>query len=549
MQARSALFDLYGDYLRPRGGRAPVAALVRLLAPARYRRSRGPHRGLPDGAAGLAAPAAAVHGPGLPAHPEGHPPARRGRRPDLPHRPAHLGRPVRPARDRRRRRPRAERQRLAANLSFLGYGSARRPAPGSPPAPGRRGRRPARPTPASGSSGSPPATPAARRRARRWSGGPGTCPSSAAAYERVRRRADARCVVAGRPAQPTTRQAYAARFTLVHALAHVPVPRPAAAAGAAARPLARHRRRRLLRPPRRPAAPARRPVRRPLPGRRPAPRRIARMSEILRTPVTDPLLVDRADGAVATLTLNRPDSLNALDVALKEALRDALDELAGRPRPAARWCWPAPAGPSASGRTCASTSTTLEPGTRPAGDRRRALQPDRAALAELPKPVVAAVRGMAAGRRRVAGPARRLPRSAARSTAFLMAFANVGLAADTGASWTLPRLVGHAKATELLMLAEPVSAAEALPARACSPAWSTTTRRCCRPPRSWPRGSRPARRSRTARSSASWPRPRPHAGRRPGGRGAGPGDLRRHRRPPQRHRRVRPQATPHFEGR
>src|SRR5258705_9885869 len=33
MQARSALFDLYGDYLRPHGGRAPVAALVRLLAP------------------------------------------------------------------------------------------------------------------------------------------------------------------------------------------------------------------------------------------------------------------------------------------------------------------------------------------------------------------------------------------------------------------------------------------------------------------------------------------------------------------------------------
>ena len=47
------------------------------------------------------------------------------------------------------------------------------------------------------------------------------------------------------------------------------------------------------------------------------------------------------------------------------------------------------------------------------------------------------------------------------STAFLMAFANVGLAGDTGASWTLPRLVGHAKAIELLMLAEPVPAAEA----------------------------------------------------------------------------------------
>src|SRR4029453_3705273 len=33
MQARSALFDLYGDHLRARGGRAPIAALVRLLAP------------------------------------------------------------------------------------------------------------------------------------------------------------------------------------------------------------------------------------------------------------------------------------------------------------------------------------------------------------------------------------------------------------------------------------------------------------------------------------------------------------------------------------
>ena len=46
-------------------------------------------------------------------------------------------------------------------------------------------------------------------------------------------------------------------------------------------------------------------------------------------------------------------------------------------------------------------------------------------------------------------------------TAFLMAFANVGLAADSGASWTLPRLVGHAKAIELLMLAETVPSAEA----------------------------------------------------------------------------------------
>jgi 2-(1,2-epoxy-1,2-dihydrophenyl)acetyl-CoA isomerase len=82
------------------------------------------------------------------------------------------------------------------------------------------------------------------------------------------------------------------------------------------------------------------------------------------------------------------------------------------------------------------------------------------ALAELPKPVVAAVVGAAAGAGaslayladfRVGGP----------RTSFLMAFANVGLAADTGASWTLPRLVGTAKATEMLMLAEPLGAADA----------------------------------------------------------------------------------------
>jgi 2-(1,2-epoxy-1,2-dihydrophenyl)acetyl-CoA isomerase len=43
-------------------------------------------------------------------------------------------------------------------------------------------------------------------------------------------------------------------------------------------------------------------------------------------------------------------------------------------------------------------------------------------------------------------------------TAFLMAFANVGLAGDTGISWSLPRIVGHARALELLLLAEAVPA-------------------------------------------------------------------------------------------
>jgi 2-(1,2-epoxy-1,2-dihydrophenyl)acetyl-CoA isomerase len=53
-------------------------------------------------------------------------------------------------------------------------------------------------------------------------------------------------------------------------------------------------------------------------------------------------------------------------------------------------------------------------------------------------------------------------------TTFLMAFANVGLAGDSGVSWSLPRIVGHARALELLLLAEPVGAGGRT-GSACSP--------------------------------------------------------------------------------
>jgi 2-(1,2-epoxy-1,2-dihydrophenyl)acetyl-CoA isomerase len=77
------------------------------------------------------------------------------------------------------------------------------------------------------------------------------------------------------------------------------------------------------------------------------------------------------------------------------------------------------------------------------------------------KPVIAALPGVAAG----AGASLAFAcdfRIAARRASFLMAFARIGLTADSGASWTLPRLIGSARAAELLMLAEPVSADRAL---------------------------------------------------------------------------------------
>jgi 2-(1,2-epoxy-1,2-dihydrophenyl)acetyl-CoA isomerase len=175
--------------------------------------------------------------------------------------------------------------------------------------------------------------------------------------------------------------------------------------------------------------------------------------------VTDSLLVDR-DGAVATLTLNRPDSLNSLDVTLKEALREQLTLLAGDQT--VRAVLLTGAGRAfCVGQDLREHVATLQAGSGPPlGTVVAHYNPIVEVLAGMPKPVVAAVRGMAAGAGaglafladfRVGGP----------STGFLMAFANVGLAADTAVSWTLPRLVGYARASELLLLAEPVRAEEA----------------------------------------------------------------------------------------
>src|SRR2546423_743132 len=83
------------------------------------------------------------------------------------------------------------------------------------------------------------------------------------------------------------------------------------------------------------------------------------------------------------------------------------------------------------------------------------------ALATMPKPVVAAVGGVAAG----AGASFAFAcdfRIVADTAGFNLAFTGVGLTADSGASWTLPRLVGQARATELLMQPSTITADRAL---------------------------------------------------------------------------------------
>jgi 2-(1,2-epoxy-1,2-dihydrophenyl)acetyl-CoA isomerase len=171
--------------------------------------------------------------------------------------------------------------------------------------------------------------------------------------------------------------------------------------------------------------------------------------------MTDALLIDRTD-AVVTLTFNRPESMNALDVDLKEALRDTLAALSSDR--SCRAIVLAGAGKAfCVGQDLREHASVLASGQVEMDTVRAHYNPIAQRLADMPKPVVAAVRGTAAGAGaslslladfRIGGP----------STTFLMAFANVGLAGDTGVSWSLPRIVGHARALELLLLAEPVRA-------------------------------------------------------------------------------------------
>lgn len=177
--------------------------------------------------------------------------------------------------------------------------------------------------------------------------------------------------------------------------------------------------------------------------------------------MTDVVVVERSNG-VATLTMNRPDALNALDVALKEALRDSLLEAADDP--AVRCVVLTGAGRAfCVGQDLREHVTALREHSL---DEVWSTVPEHyvpiaEALVTMPKPVVAGINGVAAGAGASIAFACDL-RLMADNAGINLAFANIGLSADTGATWTLPRLVGRAKAMELLLLPRTVPADEAL---------------------------------------------------------------------------------------
>jgi 2-(1,2-epoxy-1,2-dihydrophenyl)acetyl-CoA isomerase len=164
-------------------------------------------------------------------------------------------------------------------------------------------------------------------------------------------------------------------------------------------------------------------------------------------------------GAVATITFNRPDAMNALDTPTKEALLAALREAAADPSVRAvvltgtgrAFCV---------GQDLKEHVAKLASGEPPLSTVRDHYNPITLAIAEMPKPTIAALNGVAAG----AGAAFAFAcdlRIAADTAAFTLAFAQIGLSADSGASWTLPRLVGTAKAIELLFNPQKIGVREA----------------------------------------------------------------------------------------
>jgi 2-(1,2-epoxy-1,2-dihydrophenyl)acetyl-CoA isomerase len=175
---------------------------------------------------------------------------------------------------------------------------------------------------------------------------------------------------------------------------------------------------------------------------------------------TDELLIERADG-VAVVTLNRPDSMNSLSLSLKQLLVTGLEKVA-RDESIRAVVLTGNGRGFCVGQDLREHSEALESGNpAPLSTVIEHYNPMVRAIATMPKPVIAAVNGMAAG----AGAGLAFAcdfRIASAKAGFLIAFANVGLSLDSGVSWTLPRLIGSARATALCLLAEPIPAESAL---------------------------------------------------------------------------------------
>jgi 2-(1,2-epoxy-1,2-dihydrophenyl)acetyl-CoA isomerase len=164
----------------------------------------------------------------------------------------------------------------------------------------------------------------------------------------------------------------------------------------------------------------------------------------------------KLDGAVARITLNRPDRLNSFNVQMHEELQDALASL-GKARVVVL---------SGAGRGFCAGQDLNERAVAPgqAVDIGETVEnywnPLVRTLTSLPQPIIARVNGVAAG----AGANIALACDivvAAKSAKFIQSFSAIGLIPDSGGTWILPRLVGQARALGLALTGDPLPADKA----------------------------------------------------------------------------------------
>lgn len=183
--------------------------------------------------------------------------------------------------------------------------------------------------------------------------------------------------------------------------------------------------------------------------------------------MTNPQVLYQVEGPVATVTFNRPEQMNALTKILEAELRTAIEQ-AGRD-PAVRAIVLTGAGRAFCAGMDMDELAVLPPEDiradnwmRPYDMNRRAdYQTRYTYFPAAAKPIISAINGAAAGLGLIMALYSDF-RIASEKAVFATAFAKRGLIAEHGIAWMLPRIVGHANATDLLLTSRKISAAEAL---------------------------------------------------------------------------------------
>ncbi len=187
--------------------------------------------------------------------------------------------------------------------------------------------------------------------------------------------------------------------------------------------------------------------------------------------MSGPLRLER-DGALAVITLDRPEVLNAFDEALTSALSLAIDEVAAD-------AWVRAVVITGAGRAFSAGQDLRDrflkvvagEDLQLGNELRRRYHPLIAAIRAMHKPVVAAVNGVVAGAGLGIAVACDV-RVASVSASFRAAWTRVGLVPDAGSAYFLPRIVGWGRATDMILTGDPVSADEALRIGLVTRVWS-----------------------------------------------------------------------------